>query len=209
LGQDSDAGRLLGRIGGGARRWFRSFVARLRHRRLFARSGAFLRGLRAQADPRARRLPRSYAAWPARLARNGRSRRYWADGGIIRRLRKSGSSPSTGKKFPICTNSPGQNSQRPAVCRRRSFPWGSPKVCRAACKSSALTLRTGRRSPSPARSSASSAASCRRPATHRGVRAVRHTRRRWTGLSASDRRGGENRERGEGVLETLAMRSHS
>ena len=55
-------------------------VARLRHRRLFARSGAFLRGLRAQADPRACRLPRSYAAGPARLARNGRSSRYWANG---------------------------------------------------------------------------------------------------------------------------------
>ena len=80
-----DAGRLLGRIGGGASRWFRSFVARLRHRRLFARSGAFLRGLRAQADPRACRLPRSYAAGPARLARNGRSSRYWANGALSRR----------------------------------------------------------------------------------------------------------------------------
>ena len=88
-------------------------------------------------------------------------------------------------------------------------PRALPTVCRAASRSSALNSRTGRRSPSPARSSASSAASRPRPATHRGVRAVRHTRRRRAGLSASDRRGRENRERCNGVSETLALRSHS
>src|SRR5271165_383312 len=50
LGQDALAGRLLGRVVRGARRGFRSSVARQRHRRLAARSGAFLRSLRPQAD---------------------------------------------------------------------------------------------------------------------------------------------------------------
>ena len=61
-------GRLVGRIVRGARRRFRSSVARLRYRRLLARSGPFLRSLRAQADPRACRLPRSCPAGSARLA---------------------------------------------------------------------------------------------------------------------------------------------
>ena len=43
-------GRLLGRVVRGARRGFRSSVARQRHRRLAARSGAFSRSSRPQAD---------------------------------------------------------------------------------------------------------------------------------------------------------------
>ena len=62
LGQGSLAGRLLRRVVRGAGRGLRPFVARLRHRRLAARSSAFLRDLRAQADLRARRLPRPFAA---------------------------------------------------------------------------------------------------------------------------------------------------
>ena len=380
-------GRLLGRIGGGARRWFRSFVARLRHRRLFARSGAFLRGLRAQADPRAGRLPRSYARlacprcperpispssgrWRARSTtsscrsilspdrtrrRTGRGYRlslpparreklaefrvlFIAEHPLLptsagvgaslerlveatcrrRRRRQTRDAAPAGSRGlrsalrqaperrhvgaaagqPVsgnagrgredsCRRSKLDRGARPrrrdepsrmatgrfrstgpqtamarpvprlrrrhlsagrdaslsarsfvasgsaeARCRRQgsslSGPTGlgrtrddlrpagdrrshraSRTVCRSACRSSARNTRTGRRSPSPARSSASSAVSRPRPVTHSGVRAARHTRRRRDGLSASDRRGGDNRERGEGVLETLTMRSHS
>ena len=67
VGQDALAGRLLGRVVRGARRGFRSSVARLRHRRLAARSGAFLRSLRPQADLWSRRLSRSHAAGRARV----------------------------------------------------------------------------------------------------------------------------------------------
>ena len=50
VGQGALAGRLLGRVVRRARGGFRSSVARQRHRRLAARSGAFLRSLRPQAD---------------------------------------------------------------------------------------------------------------------------------------------------------------
>jgi hypothetical protein len=65
-----------GLIGGfirGARRWFRSFVARLGYRRVLARSGPFLWNLRAQANARDCRFPRSCPARFARFADDGRS----------------------------------------------------------------------------------------------------------------------------------------
>ena len=52
LGPDAHAGRLVGRLGGGAGRGLRVARARLRYRRLAARAGALLRRLRPQADAR-------------------------------------------------------------------------------------------------------------------------------------------------------------
>ena len=59
-------------------------VARLRYRRLLARSGPFLRNVRAQANSRARRSSRSSPAGCARSAERRRSCRDWPDGALGR-----------------------------------------------------------------------------------------------------------------------------
>ena len=58
------------------------------------------------------------------------ARSFGASGSAEARCRRKGISLSA-------TNWPGPNSQRPAACRRPSFPCASRTVCRSACKSSA------------------------------------------------------------------------
>ncbi len=74
------AGRVVGRLGGGAGGGFRRALAWLRHRRLPTRAGAFLRRLRPQADLRPVSLARSLAAGRAAFAGKRRPRRDRPDG---------------------------------------------------------------------------------------------------------------------------------
>ena len=77
--------------------------------------------------------------------------------------------PQDDRKIAVdmSTNWSGPIPRRPAACRRLSFPSVSRTVCRSACRSSAPNTKTGRRSPSPGSSSANSAGSPPRRATHR------------------------------------------
>ena len=59
---DAHAGRLVGRLGGGAGCRLRLALAWLRHRRLAARARALLWRLRAQADLRPRAVARAHRA---------------------------------------------------------------------------------------------------------------------------------------------------
>ena len=81
------AGRLIRRLGGGARRGLRTAVARHRHRRLAAGARALLRGLCPQADPAAGPLARPYATAVAAAAGGARPCGHWSDGALGQRSR--------------------------------------------------------------------------------------------------------------------------
>ena len=158
---DAHAGRLVGRVGGGARRRVRPAVARLRHRRLAARAGALLRRLR-RTSRRSASCPRAAMRRPARRrCRATRPRRRRADGAHRRRPRAAARRHGRPGRTDATASATGSRCRRRGTSSWRiSACWWSTRIrwCRRR-RRCAAALDAGR--PARARPASGSRAATR------------------------------------------------